>query len=147
MFQSEGLQYPGLAKVVIGEKSSAELQVLVGALFAELRCPIDEADREFVSALLKEVKRLTEVRNIVIHSAWRFGSNAASSELYATTIRPRTKQNTGAMSEIQGISAPYLRHLTRQSSDIETRLIRLRACIAQRGLKISAELSESDDAG
>ena len=37
IFQSEGLQHQGLAQVVIGEKSSAELQVLLGALFAELR--------------------------------------------------------------------------------------------------------------
>ncbi len=44
MFQSEGLQHPGLAQVIIGEKSSAELQVLVGALFAELRARTDEAE-------------------------------------------------------------------------------------------------------
>ncbi len=119
MFQSEGLQHPGLAKVVIGEKSSAELQVLVGALFAELLGRTDEADLEAIRALLKEVKMLTQARNVVIHSAWRFGPNAASSELYATAIRPRTKQNTGAMPEIQGTSAPYLRHLMRQSSNLE----------------------------
>lgn len=33
IFQSEGLKHQGLAQVVIGDKSSAELQVILGALF------------------------------------------------------------------------------------------------------------------
>ena len=45
IFQSEGLQHEGLAQVVIGDKGSAELQLLVGALFTELRSRTDDADQ------------------------------------------------------------------------------------------------------
>lgn len=144
LFQSEGLQHPGFAKVVIGEKSSVELQVLLGALLVEMRGRTDEADSEAIRSLLKEVKTLTEKRNVVIHSAWWFGTTAASTELYATAIRPRTKQNTGARPEIQGVSAPYLRHLTEQSANIGKKLFRLRICIERQDLKFSTVISEGD---
>ncbi len=94
-----------------------------------------------IQALLKEVKDLAEQRNIIIHSAWRFGKNAAFAELYATTIRPRTKQNKGAIPEVQGITAPYLRQLTQRSTDLQIKLHRLQCCITQKGFKVSAELS------
>jgi hypothetical protein len=142
IFQSEGLQHQGLAQVVIGDKASAELQVLLGALFAELRGRTDEADLAAVQGLLKEVKDLTEERNIVIHSAWRFGKNAAFAELYATTIRPRTKQNKGAVPEVHGISAKYLRQLTARSTALQVKLQRLQYAILQEGFKVAAELAK-----
>mgnify|MGYP001160699638 FL=1 len=142
-FQSEGLQHQGLAQVVIGDKTSAELQVLLGALVGELRARTDEADQKAVHALLKEVKELTEARNVVIHSAWSFGQNAAFAELYATAIRPRTKQNRGAVPEIHGMSAQYLRQLTETSNALQIRLQRLQNCIIRDDLKVATELSRA----
>ncbi len=142
IFQSEGLQHQGLAQVVIGDKASAELQVLLGALFAELRSRTDEADLKAVQALLKEIKELTEERNVVIHSAWRFGKNAAFAELYATTIRPRTKQNKGAVPEVHGISAQHLRQLTKRSTVLQVKLKRLQYAILQKGFKVATELAK-----
>jgi len=141
IFQSERLKHQGLSQVVIGDKASAELQVLLGALFAELRNRIDNSDIEVVQALLKEIKELTEQRNTVIHSAWRFGGNAAFAGLYATSIRPRTKQNKGAVAEIQGVSAQYLRGLIARSTKIQVKLQRLQYCIIQNGFKVSTELA------
>jgi hypothetical protein len=143
IFQSEGLKHQGLAQVVIGDKASAELQVLLGALFSELRSRTDKDDLEAVRKLLKEVKGLTEDRNRVIHSAWRFGKNAAYAELYATSIRPRTKQNTGAVPEIHGISASDLRQNIKRSSVLQVKLQRLQYCIVQSGFKVSVELAKT----
>jgi hypothetical protein len=142
IFQSEGLQHQGLAQVVIGDKASAELQVLLGALFAELRSRTDQVDVKAVQELLKGVKELTEERNVVIHSAWRFGKNAAFAELYAATIRPRTKQNKGAVPEVHGISASYLRELTNCSTTLQAKLQRLQRAILQKGLKVATELAK-----
>lgn len=91
IFLSEGLAHEGLAQVVIGDKASAELQVLLGALFSELRGRYKDDDQRAVQDLLKEIAKLTEARNLVVHSAWRFGKNAAFAELYATA--PLAGQN------------------------------------------------------
>ena len=142
IFQSEGLKNQGLSQVVIGDKSSAELQVLLGALFVELRARTTEDDQRAVQSLLKEVKELTEARNVVIHSAWRFGNNAAFAELYATTVRPRAKQKSGAASELHGVSAPYLRQLVNQASAAQVKLQRLQTVVLQSGFKAFEELAK-----
>ena len=141
IFQSEGLKHQGLSQVVIGDKASAELQVLMGALFSELRARTDEEDQKAVRELLKEVKELTEARNTVIHSAWQFGRNAAFAEMYATSIRPRTKQTKGAVPELHGVSASYLRQLTDTCKKLQVQLRRVQYSIAQAGFKVSTELS------
>lgn len=143
IFQSEGLKHQGLSQVVIGDKASAELQVLLGALFAELRARIDEADLKAVHGLLAEVMELTKQRNVVIHSSWRFGNNAAFAELYATAIRPRTKQKRGSVSEVHGISAQYLRQLIAQATALQVKLQRLQYCILQQDIKAATELAKS----
>jgi len=91
---------------------------------------------------LKEVKELTERRNVVIHSAWQFGKNAAFAEFYATSIRPRTKQTKGAVPELQGVSASYLKQLNAAAKGLQIRLRRLQYSIAQQGFKVSKELSD-----
>jgi hypothetical protein len=141
IFESEGLKHQGLARVVIGDKGSAELQLLVGALFTELRSRTDQADQKAVQALLKEVDSLTEARNLVVHGAWRFGNNAAYAEFYATTVRPRTKKTKGAVPELQGVSASYLRELTERSNALQVKLQRLLTCVVQKGSKVSDELA------
>jgi hypothetical protein len=141
IFESEGLLHQRLAQVVIGDKASAELQVLLGALFTELPNRADKADQSAVQALLKEVKNLTESRNTVIHSAWRFGKNAAYAELFATSVRPRTKQNKGAVPVVQGISASYLKELTERSNALVVKLQRLQDCVVQKSLKVADELA------
>lgn len=142
IFHSEGLKHQGLSQVVVGEKTSAELQVLLGALFAELRSRTDEEDRKAVHGLIMDVKNLTEQRNRVIHSAWRFGSNAAFAELYATAIRHRAKLKRGAVPEIQGLSAQYLRELVAKATALQVKLGRLNYCILQRGFKVAVELAK-----
>lgn len=74
IFQSEGLKHQGLSQVIIGDKGSAELQVMLGALVAELYARTDDEDRLAVHNLLGEVMALTEQRNVVILSAWRFSA-------------------------------------------------------------------------
>jgi len=142
IFHSEGLKHQGLSQVVIGDRASAELQVLLGALFAELRARTDDEDRTSVHALLTEVMELTKQRNVVIHSAWRFGSNAAFAELYATAIRPRTKLKTGAVPEVHGISAQYLRQLIAKATELQVKLQRLNYCILQQSFKVATELAK-----
>src|SRR3970282_2971063 len=105
IFRSEGLKHQGFSQVVVGDKASGELQVLLGALFSELRARTDEEDRKAVHVVITEIRDLTEQRNRVVHSAWRFGNNAAFAELYATAVRPRAKLKQGAVPEIHGISA------------------------------------------
>jgi hypothetical protein len=61
ILESEGLLHQRLAQVIIGDKASSELQVLLGALFAELRSRTDKADQSAVQALLKEVKNLPKI--------------------------------------------------------------------------------------
>jgi hypothetical protein len=122
------------------DKASAELQVLLGALFSELRARHDEADFKAVHDLLKDVKKLTEDRNTVIHTAWRFGNSAAIGELYASAIRPRTKQTKGAVDEVWGMFVSYLRELIRRSGELQAKLRRLHYCILQRDFKVAVEL-------
>ncbi|WP_147328312.1 hypothetical protein [Duganella sp. BJB475] len=141
IFLSQGLTHEGLAQVVIGDKGSAELQILLGALFSELRSTYNDSDNRAVQGLLREVMDLTEARNLVIHSAWRFGKNAAFAELYATTIRPRTKQKKGAVPEIHGVSAKYLCELTACANALELKLKKLQNCIMQSNLDIPTALA------
>lgn len=141
IFQSEGLKHQGLSQVVVGDKGSAELQILLGALFTELRSRTDDTDQKAVRDLLKEVKELTEARNMVIHSAWQFGRNAAFAEMYATSIRPRTKQTKGAVPELHGLSASYLRALTETCKKLQVQFRRVQYSILQTGFKVSTELA------
>jgi hypothetical protein len=142
IFQSEGLKHQGLSQVVVGDKGSAELQLLLGALFSELRARTDDADRKAVQNLLTAVMELTSERNRVIHSAWQFGNNAAFAEFFATAIRPRAKLKTGAVPEIHGISAAYLRELIEKAAAVQIKLQRLTHCILQRSRKVAAELAK-----
>lgn len=142
IFQSEGLKHQGLSQVVVGDKASGELQVLLGALFSELRARTDEEDRTAVHSVVTEIKDLTEHRNRVVHSAWRFGNNAAFAELYATAIRPRTKLKQGAAPEIHGISARYLRELIAKATGVQLKLQRLNYCVLQQGFKVATELAK-----
>ncbi len=142
IFHSEGLKNQGMAKVVIGDKASGELQVLLGALFSELRARTDNQDCEALHSLITEIKDLTERRNTIIHTAWRFGNNAAFAELYASAIRPRVKQKQGAVSEIHGISAGYLRELVVKATEIQEKLRRLTDWVSKPDLTLADELAK-----
>lgn len=139
-YMSEGLQHQGLANVVVGDKASAELQVTLGAVYAELRARLDDKDQKAVQTLLKQVKEITEERNVVVHTAWRFGKSAAFAVLYANAIRPRTKQKHGAVPEVHGISADYLESLTRRANTLEILFDRLFDAAIRTDLKVSTEL-------
>jgi hypothetical protein len=139
--RSQGLKNSGMEQVVIGDTSSAELQVLLGAVFNHLPNQ-DDLDRAAVKALLKDVKELTEQRNVAIHSAWQFGGSSSEIELYAVAIRQRTKQNSGAVPEIHGISASYLDELGGKLKTAQLRLQRLVICISQPEFKVAIKLNE-----
>jgi hypothetical protein len=64
LLRCQGLRNQGMEQVIIGDKSSAELQVLLGALCNHMPTWNDD-DRSAVKQMLKEVKYLTEQRNIV----------------------------------------------------------------------------------
>lgn len=133
IFHSEGLKHQGLAQVVIGDTASAELQQLVGALFAELRARFSDEDRKAVKNLLKEVKELTERRNDVLHSAWHLGNAAREVELMAIAIRPTTAQNKGAVAEHHGLTTSFLCELSERSRRLQLLLARLSPASSAKG--------------
>lgn len=140
--RSQGLNNQGMEQVMIGDTASAQLQALLGALFNHLPGQDDE-DRNSVRSLLAEVKALTEQRNIAVHAAWRFGGNASEFDLYGVAIRQRVKQNSGAHSEVHGISASHLDELTEQAKAAQVKLQRLHICMNQSSFKVSTELRRS----
>jgi hypothetical protein len=141
MLRSQGLQNSGIEQVLIGDKVSAELQVLLGAIFCELPAQ-DEEDRRCVKELLKSIKGLSEIRNILLHNAWNLGTEAADSELVAGIVRFRTKQSRGSEVEVHGYSASYLRELIQEAERIQVLMQRLQYCIIQKGFKVSTEFTK-----
>ncbi len=141
ILRSQGLTNQGMEQVIIGNKASAELQILLGALFCEIPDQ-DEDDKRSVKGLLKKIKKLTEERNILLHSSWNLGDKAADSELYAATIRYRTKQNSGSDAEIHGYSARYVKKLRHELKAAEVLLGRLQYCITQNNFKVSVEFAK-----
>ena len=142
IFHSEGLKHQGLSQVVIGGKASAELQVLVGALFSELRARFDDDDRKAVRLVLKDIKELTESRNEVLHTAWQFGQGTREFEMRAVAIRPTTAQNKGAVPEPHGLTPSYLRELSQFAKKQQVMLARLQPCILQKGFCPAKELGK-----
>jgi hypothetical protein len=133
IFHSESLKHQGLSQVVIGGKASAELQVLVGALFSELRARFTDEDRKAVRTLLAAVRDLTEQRNEVLHTAWQLGDAAREVELMAVAIRPTTAQTKGAIPRVHGLSPSYLRTLSQRAKELQVYLSRLQTCVLQQG--------------
>lgn len=136
--RSQGLKNQGMEQVIVGDTSSAQLQVLLGA-FCQHISTWDGEDRGCLKEMLKEIKELTEKRNTVVHSAWRFGSCASDAELVAVSIRPRTKQNTGAAAEVWGIQESYLVELIGRLKRVQIQLQRLCTCLVQQDFKFSVE--------
>lgn len=142
MLRSQGLNNQRMEQVIVGDKASAELQVMLGALYCELPGQ-DEADKGCVKQLLKGIKEVAEERNILLHCSWSLGSKAAASdeELYAATVRYRAKQNTGSGTEVLGFSASYIRELSSELKRIQVLLQRLQYCVTQKGFKVSTEFA------
>lgn len=140
--RSQGLKNQGMEQVLIGDKSSAELQVLLGALYCEIPGQ-DDQDKKHVKDLLKSIKEITEKRNILLHSSWNLGSKAAAAdeELYAATVRFRAKQNLGSGAEVHGFSASYIRDLSLELKRIQVLLQRLQYCVTQTGFKFATEFT------
>jgi hypothetical protein len=143
MFQSQGLKNQNMAYAVVGDKSSAELQVLVGALFAAMPNQ-DDDDRKAIKTLLKRIKDITEKRNLLLHNTWNLGeSESWGAEILAVAVRFRTKQNTGASIEPHGINPSYLRELRKEMSGIHIFLQRLLTCLIQPKFKVSTEFNKN----
>lgn len=143
MLQTQGLENQNMAYVIVGDKGSAELQLLVGALFAEMPKQ-DKEDKTIVKALLKRVKEVTEKRNLLLHNSWDLGASESwGTEILAVATRFRTKQNTGASIEPHGVSPSYLKELRQELSAIHVLLQRLLTCITQPRFKVSTELGKN----
>jgi hypothetical protein len=141
MLRSQGLKNQGMEQVIVGDKASADLQVLLGAIYCELPDQ-DEKDRKCVKDVLKEFKEITEKRNVLLHSSWNVGNKAADEELFAATVRFRAKQNQGSGTEVHGISAAEVRTLSNRLERVQVLLQRLQVCIVQSGFKVEAEFSK-----
>jgi hypothetical protein len=141
LLRSHGLQNSGMEQVIIGDTGSAQLQTLLGAL-CNYMSSWDDADRLAIKKMLKNVKEITEKRNVVVHSAWSFGNSESESELLAVAIRQRTKQNEGAVPEVWGVSASYLETQINLMKESQVLLQRLHYCINQKEFKVSSELSK-----
>lgn len=142
MLRSQGLNNQGMEEVIIGDKTSAELQILLGSLFCELARQ-DKDDKKCVKNLLKAIKEIAEKRNILLHCSWNLGTKAAvDTELYAATIRYRAKQNTGSDAEVHGFSASYVRSLSDELKRIQVLLQRLQYCVTQSRFKVSIEFAK-----
>lgn len=137
--RSQGLKNCGMEQVIIGDTSSAELQVLLGALCRHVP-DWDDEDQVAIKAMLRDIKEITETRNIVIHSAWRFGNIASEADLMAVAVRQRTKQNSGAVPEIWAVTAPYLEELIQKMRMYQAQLQRLQICLVQSGHKPAKQL-------
>ena len=143
MLQKQGLQNQNMAYVIVGDKSSAELQVLVGALFAEMPNHDDE-DKKAIKSLLKRIRDVTEKRNLLLHNTWDLGNSESwGTEILAVAVRFRTKQNTGASVEPHGINPSCIRELRKELSVIHVLLQRLLTCITQPKFKVSTELNKN----
>lgn len=140
ILRSQGLKNQGMEQVLIGDKSSAELQILLGALYCEIPDQ-DEDDKICIRALLKSIKEVTEKRNILLHSSWDLGSkaSAAGEELVAATVRFRAKQNQGSGAELHGYTASDIQGISSELIRVQTLLVRLQYCITQTGFKVSTE--------
>lgn len=90
MLRSQGLRNQGMEQVIIGEKAASDLQLLLGAIYCELP-EQDDDDRQAVRDLLKDMKEISEKRNILLHCSWNLGAESSDSELYAATVRFRAK--------------------------------------------------------
>ena len=94
--------------------------------------------------LLKEVKDLTESRNVVLHTAWHLGKGAREFELMAVAIRPTTAQNKGAVPEHRGLTPSDLRELSQSARKLQVMLARLQTCILQQGFSPATELANPE---
>ncbi len=142
ILRAQGLNNQGMEQVLIGDKASAELQLLLGALYNELPNQ-DEDDKKAVIGLLKDIKEISETRNILLHCSWNLGNQAADHELYAATVRFRAKQNSGSAAEVYGYSAAAVRNLSQQLKEKQLLLQRFQYCVAQKGFKVATEFSKS----
>jgi len=142
MLRSQGLNNENMAHVIVGDKSSADLQMLVGAFYMEMPNQDDE-DKKAVKKLLKRIKDTTEKRNIILHNSWDLGHIASwGTEIMAVATRYRTKQNSGAIIEPHGINPSYLRELSIDLTEIQILMQRFITCIVQPQLKVTEELNK-----
>lgn len=139
IFEREGLKNKALSAVVVADKTAAGLQEFLGSLYASLRTE-DEEDRKAIKEVLKRIHKLSETRNILVHSTWGFGDKASSSELFAASIHSKAKQSKGLVIEVHGYSASYVRELTRKAEETLDAVKKLYACMSVSGLKVSTEL-------
>jgi len=139
--RSQGLTNQGIEQVIIGGKTSAELQVLLGAIFRQLPNQ-DGEDQAKTTELLKEIKEVTEERNVLLHSSWQFGVEGENRLLSAIAIKFKPNQNSDSTFKVHGYAASDIHNLSLKLQSIQVRLDRLQICITQTGFKVSTELAK-----
>ncbi len=138
ILRSQGLQNANMEQVIIGNRRAAELRDLLGALYAELPGQ-DEEDRSAVQQLLQSIRKVTEKRNLLVHSDWYLGTEASEDEFTSGAIRFRAKAREGAVVEQHWASSSYVNELTRDAEKCQVLLHRLQTCVCQSGFKVAVQ--------
>lgn len=139
--RSQGLANQGMEQVIIGGKAAAELQVLLGAIYQQLPNQ-DKDDRASVTKLLKEIKTITEERNVLLHSCWQFGIEGEERLLSAITLKFKPCQNSDSTFKAYNCAASDIHILSVRLEGIQTQLQRLQACVTNNKAKVSTELAK-----
>jgi len=133
----------GMAQVIIAKKRGAkELRELLAALLAELP-DLDEDDRIEVAGLVTSIKDLTDERNLLVHSDWHLGVEAAENELTAASFRFKATPSREAFVEEHWRSSSDVEDWTRKAKECQVLVQRLQYCVNQSGFKVATELRKS----
>jgi hypothetical protein len=136
----QGLTNDSMAHVLVGDLTSSPLQKLLGGVYSHLDGQ-SEQDRCAVKDLLKEIASITERRNEVLHSVWRFPTS-----VFEDDIEP-----VGSKMHVSGKNGADLKHFQYSAADLETfvndaercqvKLNRLQRCVANKDASVSKEFS------
>jgi hypothetical protein len=96
LLKSQGLSNDSMAHVVIADMTSAPLQRLLGAMYSHLPGQSKE-DREAVSEMLREIDKVTELRNSLLHSVWQFPQAFDSQEIEPSASKMHATGKAGAI--------------------------------------------------
>lgn len=142
-FQREGLKNQSLSQVVVGNKATAELRFLFGALYSELRDQ-DDDDRKIVNSLLNRFDKLSTKRNILLHSEWFLGDEAGEDELAALIAEYKAKQKSGTEFKIEEMPPTIIDKYAYEARKQLVLFRRLTTSLLQSGYKPSEYLNYED---
>lgn len=143
IFRREGLTNQMLCQVTINKLAADGLKTMLGALFVELRDQ-DEEDKGEVSKLLRDIGKLGETRNNLLHAEWflNYDYEESSEEFVALALKSNMTQSAGALHIKIPVSRSILNSHIEEATKLQVKLRRLDICLAQKGFKVSKFLSE-----